>query len=118
MAATTTNSIYVRATAEGKPDDVVLVTRTEDGEQSTSSTKKLGVVLEQQPGVFAAVLSGVTVEGCDCVKATSVVEVANKLNEAFCAGQVQYAGATLAAPSSIPDAALPEQPPEQPPAQA
>ncbi|PWC38373.1 hypothetical protein [Azospirillum sp. TSO22-1] len=111
--ATTTNSIYVRATGEGKPDDVVLVTRTEDGEQSSSTTKTLGVVLEQQPGVFSAMLSGVTIEGCDSIKATSVADVATKLNEAFCAGQVQYAGATLAAPPSVPDAALPEQPPAQ-----
>ncbi|HYH38515.1 MAG TPA: hypothetical protein VD860_09875 [Azospirillum sp.] len=110
---TTTNSIYVRATNDGKPDEVVLVTRTVDGENVNSTTKKLGVVMEQQPGVYAAMLSGVTVEGCECVKATSVADVADKLHQAVCAGQVQFAGATLTAPPTIPDAALPEQPPAQ-----
>ena len=109
----TTNSIYVRTGADGKTNDVLLVDCSPSSVRVTSTTKKLGVVMENQPGVYSAMLSGATVEGCDCVKATSVQDVAAKLYEAVAAGQVQYAGATLAAPPSIPDAALPEQPPAQ-----
>lgn len=106
----TTSSVYVRTGDDGKTNDVLLVERSEVDGKANSSTRKLGVVVESQPGVFSALLSGTEVAGCDCVKATSVHEVAEKIYEAVVAGNVQYKGNALTAPAAIPDAALGEPP--------
>lgn len=111
----TTSSVYVSTGGDGKISEVVLVERTEEDGKSTSTKRKLGVVLEAQPGVFSALLSGVVIEGVDAIKATSVSEVADKLQQALVAGSVQFNGASLTAPASIPEAAAPEPAPSEPP---
>lgn len=100
----TMSTIYVGSGADGRSSEITLVSRTEVDERTITTRTKMGVVLESQPGVFKALLNGLTVEGDASFVATSVSEVADQVYKALSDGTIHYHGEKLAAPPSIPEA--------------